>query len=290
MSCQIIDGNAISEAIRAELAVEVAKFKEDYNVQPRLAVVLIGDDPASQIYVKKKRQACEEVGIASCVVSPHLGHMPQRRLEESIQHLDENEDIHGILVQLPLPKEINVMRIFDMIDPLKDVDVFTPYNVGLLVQGRPRYKPCTPHAVQQLLARSGIPIAGQHVVVINRSNVVGKPLSSMLIQDCDDFANATVTVCHDRTPPEMLEELTRMADIVVVAVGQPGFLTSKMLKPGAVVVDVGITRIDDKVYGDADPSCYEVASYITPVPGGVGPMTVTMLLENTLAAAKLLQL
>lgn len=292
MTCTIIDGHEISRSIRAELSAEVATFRRDYGVQPRLAVVLVGEDAASQVYVKKKREACEEVGIASYVTDPIPGDIrqwanPQARVEDMVRFLNGNEEVHGILVQLPLPVGLDCHRVFDLIDTDKDVDVFNPVNVGLLVQGRPKFLPCTPHAVQQLLHRSGIPTAGRHVVIINRSDVVGKPLSSMLIQDNDEYANATVTVCHDRTPGDRLAKITRTADIVVVAVGKPGFLTGEMIRPGCVVVDVGISRVDGKVVGDAHPSCMENAAYLTPVPGGVGPLTVTMLLENTLRAARL---
>ena len=291
MPSKAIDGSAISQDIRTELTAKVETFRLANGFAPRLAVVLVGSDPASQIYVKKKQEACAEVGISSYVVDPlpdiDKWQNPQARLEDMIRFLNTNNEVHGILVQLPLPKPLNPHKVFDAIDPQKDVDVFTPINVGLLVQGRPQFRPCTPHAVQQMLSRTGIPVAGKHVVVINRSDVVGKPLSSMLIQDCDEFANATVTVCHDRTPPEVLRRLTKTADIVVVAVGKIGFLTKDMLSPGVVVIDVGINRRDGKVFGDVDPGCWEVASYISPVPGGVGPMTVTMLLENTLHAARL---
>lgn len=290
MSCTLIDGNKISAEIRKEIADQVVMFRHVTNIQPRLAVVLVGSDPASQIYVKKKREACEQVGIASYVVDPlpdiERWHNPQARLEEMIRFLNGNEEVHGILVQLPLPTGLDVHRIFDLIDPKKDVDVFNPTNVGLLTQGRARFLPCTPHGIQQMLSRSGIILAGKKVVVINRSDVVGKPLSSMLIQD-DDFGNATVTVCHDRTPPERLRESTKAADVVVVAVGKPNFLTGEMIRPGSVVVDVGINRVEGKVVGDCHVSVRDVAGHLTPVPGGVGPMTVTMLLENTLRAARL---
>jgi methylenetetrahydrofolate dehydrogenase (NADP+) / methenyltetrahydrofolate cyclohydrolase len=203
-----------------------------------------------------------------------------------IKFLNGNEEVHGILVQLPLPQPLQVHPVFDLIAPEKDVDVFNPVNVGLLTQGRPRFLPCTPHAVQQLLANSGIVVAGKKVVVINRSDVVGKPLASMLTQD-HEFGNATVTVCHDRTPAKLLFDITKAADIVVVAVGKPGFLTGNMISEGAVVIDVGInTTPEGKVVGDVHVSCRDIAGYLTPVPGGVGPMTVTMLLENTLQAAK----
>lgn len=296
--CKLIDGNGIAAQIRKEISRRVSEFYRTSRVRPRLAVILTGDNPASKVYVKKKVEACNEVGIASYVVDPlpsvDQWLNPQARLEDMLSFLNKNEEVHGILVQLPLPQQIDVHRVFDLIDPAKDVDVFNPANVGLLTQGRPRFLPCTPHAIQQMLSRTGIGIAGKHVVVINRSDVVGKPLSSMLIQDNDEFANATVTVCHDRTPRECLLEITTKADIVVVAVGIPGFLTPDMIRPGCVVVDVGINKVEvginkveNKIVGDVAPACRKVAGYLTPVPGGVGPVTVAMLLHNTLLAAKL---
>lgn len=292
MKCKIIDGVAISQQIRKELSEKVATFTKKH-FQPRLAVVLVGDNPASLIYVRKKREACEEVGIATSVINPineikRNNCLPQVILEEEISKLNRNTSIHGILVQLPLPKDFDVYRIFDLINPKKDVDVFNPINVGMLVQGRSRFLPCTPHAVQQMLSRSGSSVAGKHVVVINRSDVVGKPLSSMLIQDNDEFANATVTVCHDRTPKESLKRITKSADIVVVAVGKPNFLKSDMIHSDTVIIDVGINRVGDKIVGDVDKSCFDVASAISRVPGGVGPLTVTCLLENTLKAAEIM--
>ena len=187
-----------------------------------------------------------------------------------------------------MPKNLNPLNYFDLFNPLKDVDVFHPENVGLLVQGRPRFRPCTPHGIQLMLNKSGIKVAGKNVVVINRSNVVGKPLSSMLIQECDDYANATVTVCHDHTPPNLLKNLCLNADIIIVAVGKSGFLTADIVKNGATVIDVGINRVNGKIVGDADfDKIMELDGNISPVPGGVGPMTVCMLLKNTLEAAKL---
>jgi methylenetetrahydrofolate dehydrogenase (NADP+)/methenyltetrahydrofolate cyclohydrolase len=288
MTAKIIDGSAIAAQIQQELKGEVAFFTEN-NVQPCLAVVLVGDNPASKVYVRKKREACEAVGIASKLITNINNHYD---LMDELEILNRSKDVHGILVQLPLPKDewgddYNLREVFEGISPWKDVDVFHPENVGLLVQGRPRFHPCTPHGIQIMLARSGIQVKGKHVVVINRSNVVGKPLSSMLIQDCDEYANATVTVCHDSTPPEQLKQISRSADVVVVAVGIPGFLKADMVGKGAVVVDVGITRVNGKILGDADPGVREVAGWVTPVPGGVGPMTVTMLLVNTLKAARM---
>lgn len=288
MTARIIDGKAIAAQIQKELQGEVAFFT-DHNVQPCLAVVLVGDNPASKVYVQKKREACEAVGIASKLITDINN---QYDLMDELEILARSKNVHGVLIQLPLPKDewgedYRLHEVFDNIPPLKDVDVFHPENVGLLVQGRPRFLPCTPHGIQIMLARSGIQVKGKHVVVINRSNIVGKPLSSMLIQDCDEYANATVTVCHDNTPPEQLKRITKEADIVVVAVGIPGFLKADMIGKGAVVVDVGITRIHGKIFGDAEQGVREVAGWITPVPGGVGPMTVTMLLVNTLKAARM---
>lgn len=275
---KIIDGKAIAAQIQQELKDEI--YKERFV--PRLDVVLVGNDPASQVYVQKKYEACHKVGISSVI---HHLDGTQDELYDKIEELNHCGLTHGILVQLPLPG-FDTNEVFNAIHPFKDVDVFHPTNVGLLVQGRPRFQPCTPHGIQVMLNRSGISVKGKHVVVINRSNIVGKPLSSMLIQDNDEFANATVTVCHNSTPPEQLASITRMADIVVVAVGIPNFLKADMLRPGAVVVDVGTTKVAGKLLGDADPTVWEVASYVTPVPGGVGPMTVAMLLVNTLQAAR----
>ena len=278
-TAKIIDGKSIAEQIRKELKEEI--YKERFV--PRLDVVLVGNDPASRIYVQKKYEACHSVGMSSVI--HHLDDITEEKLLDTIEELNHCGLTHGILVQLPLPG-FDTHKVFSAIHPFKDVDVFNPTNVGLLVQGRPRFQPCTPHGIQIMLHRSGISVKGKHVVVINRSNIVGKPLSSMLIQDNDEFANATVTVCHNNTPPEQLSSITRMADIVVVAVGIPNFLKADMIRSGAVVVDVGTTKVAGKLFGDVDPTVWEVASYVTPVPGGVGPMTVAMLLVNTLQAAR----
>jgi len=286
---KIIDGAKIAQALQEEIAAEVGDFLSDTGVVPCLAVLLAGNDPASAVYVQRKRDACARVGIRSELYHPYLGVVDgQKTLEGILSYLNGESWCHGILVQLPLPSPLSQYRIFDLIHPDKDVDVFNPVNVGLLVQGRPRLKPCTPHGIQEMLRRSGIGIAGKKVAVINRSDVVGKPLSSMLIQDNDDYANATVTVCHNRTPPGLLKEITRAADIVVVAVGIPGFLTADMVRAGQVVVDVGVNRLGGKkLVGDVDfPAVSKIVEAISPVPGGVGPMTVTMLLRNTLEAAK----
>lgn len=286
MTAKIIDGKSISEGIRRNLRNQIAFFTE-HNFRPCLVVILVGGDPASKIYVQKKQDACTEVGIESKLITDITNHFD---LMEEIDALNQSKNVHGILVQLPLPKEEwntnDLFEVFSAINPLKDVDVFNPENVGLLVQGRPRFLPCTPHGIQLMLKNSGIQLKGKHVVVINRSNVVGKPLSSMLIQDNDEFDNATVTVCHNNTPPEQLASISRTADVVVVAVGIPNFLKINMVKEGAAVIDVGISRVNGKVVGDVDPSVWDVAGWISKVPGGVGPLTVTMLLHNTLVAAR----
>lgn len=283
MSCEIIDGLAIANQIKKEISEQVELFKKDYEITPQLTAVIVGNNPASQVYVSKKMEACQSVGIRSSKIDCPADH---QALSDIIVQLNEDDDVHGYILQLPLPAGMDSQTYFNLIDPFKDVDVFNPENVGLLVQHRPRFKPCTPHGIQAMLYRSGIQIAGKRIAVINRSNVVGKPLSSMLIQECDDFGNATVTVCHDKTPPDILKEITLSSDIVVVAVGKPGFLTGDMVKKNSVIVDVGITRVGKKILGDVDESVKSVAGWLTPVPGGVGPMTVAMLLQNTLEAAK----
>lgn len=292
----LLNGDHVAHQIRNELKIQLAARRDAHGYvgplpPPCLAVVLCTDDPASQVYVKKKIEACEEIGFGSFLVQPFQGGIyrwenPREHLLKTIDWLNSAEGINGILVQLPLPKEIDQTEIFDRIDPLKDVDVFNPVNVGLLLQGRPRFIPCTPHAVQELLTRSGVAIAGKKVVIINRSDIVGKPLKALLIQD-DVEANATVTLCHDRTPPEMLKEVCLSADIIVVAVGKPRFLTADMVRVGSIVVDVGINRVDGKIVGDVHPEAFAKVAAISPVPGGVGPMTVTMLMFNTLQAQHL---
>lgn len=301
---KILNGTACAEQVYQEIRQKMGDmmFLERhyptptrYPTPPALAVLLCTDNPASALYVKKKQQACERVGINGVVLRPfeggiHKWSYPQEHLLHTIRWLNDDPAIHGVLVQLPLPPEIDKHQIFDAINPLKDVDVFSPTNTGLLMQGRPRFLPCTPQAVQQLLHRNGIPLGGKKVTIINRSDIVGKPLSSMLIQD-DQLANASVCLCHDHTPPETLKESCLWADVVVVAVGIPKFLTADMVSEGAVVIDVGINRNEEgKLCGDAD---YEAllpkVSAITPVPGGVGPMTVAMLLKNTVTAYKLLK-
>ena len=284
MTATLIDGKAIAADLRAELAGEVTEFRHATGVTPHLAAVLIGDDPASAVYVRNKQKACEKAGIKST-----LHRLPDLLTEDGlltiIHQLNATPDIHGILVQLPLPKHINEHTVLDSVNAAKDVDCFHPENVGLLVQGRPRVLPCTPHGVQQLLVSAGTQIPGAHAVVLGRSEIVGKPMGMLLIQR-GAAANATVTICHSRTAD--LAAITRQADILVAAIGKPNFVTADMVKPGAVVIDVGINRVDDRLVGDVDfAAVREVASAITPVPGGVGPMTIAMLLRNTLTAAQL---
>ena len=287
MTAQLLDGNALARQIRAELAVEVVDFIENNGAIPTLAAVLVGDDPASQVYVRNKRRDCEEVGIQS-----RLHRLPasttQGELLTLIAKLNRDDAVHGILVQLPLPAQIDTRVILEAVSPNKDVDAFHPQNVGLLVQGQPRFLPCTPSGVQQLLIRNNIPIAGQHAVVVGRSDIVGKPLAIMLGQR-GEGGDATVTLCHSRTPD--LGSITRLADILIVAVGRPKFITGDMIRPGATVVDVGINRTETGLAGDVDfESAVQVAGRITPVPGGVGPLTRVMLLVNTLTAARQLEM
>jgi methylenetetrahydrofolate dehydrogenase (NADP+)/methenyltetrahydrofolate cyclohydrolase len=278
---KILDGKNLAQQIRRELADEVASFHRETRVTPTLAAVLVGDDPASEVYVRNKRRDCEEVGIAS-VLEKLPATTTEAELLTIIDHLNEDSRIHGILVQLPLPKQISTEAILEAVSPRKDVDAFHPENVGRLVQGRPIFLPCTPNGVVELLKRNNIPVAGKHVVVVGRSDIVGKPLSIMLAQK---GADATVTLCHSRTHD--LPGVTRLADILVVAIGKPNFITADMVRPGATVVDVGINRVDAGLVGDVDYlGVSEVAGAITPVPGGVGPLTRVMLLVNTLTAAR----
>jgi methylenetetrahydrofolate dehydrogenase (NADP+)/methenyltetrahydrofolate cyclohydrolase len=262
----------------------VAEFRQQINCIPHLAAILVGDDPASGVYVRGKQRACEKAGLKST-----LHRLPDTTSEDELLELvrqcNQNSDVHGILVQLPLPKQINPQRVLDTVSPLKDVDAFHPENVGRIVQGRPRFLPCTPHGVQRLLIETGAMINGAEVVVLGRSEIVGKPMALMLLQK-GPAADATVTVCHSRTRD--LPDVTRRADILIAAIGSPRFVTQEMVKPGAVVIDVGINRVGDKLLGDVDfDAVRHVASAITPVPGGVGPMTIAMLLANTLTAARL---
>jgi methylenetetrahydrofolate dehydrogenase (NADP+)/methenyltetrahydrofolate cyclohydrolase len=253
---------------------------------PTLAAVLVGDDAASETYVRNKRRACEAIGMESRLHRLPADTPPDDLLA-LIARLNRDREIHGILVQLPLPAGIDPLKIQQAISPAKDVDAFHPENVGRLVQGQPRFVPCTPRGVQQLLVRNEVEIAGQHVVVVGRSDIVGRPLA-ILFSSRGAGGDATVTLCHSRTRD--LPHFTRQADILVVAIGRPGFVTAQMIQPGAVVVDVGIHRTPQGIVGDVDfDSASRVASRITPVPGGVGPLTVSMLLYNTLQAAKELE-
>ena len=284
MSATILDGKALSKEIRAEIAEQVAAFKESGGPTPCLAAVLVGEDPASQIYVRNKEKACEKAGMGS-VLHRLSAETTTDQLLELVDQLNGDASIHGILIQLPLPDQIDETRVLDAVNPIKDVDAFHPENVGRIVQGRPRFLPCTPHGIQQLLLRNAIQTAGQNVTVIGRSEIVGKPMSLMFMQR-GEGGNATVTVCHSRTKD--LPAVTRQADILVVAIGQAKFVTRDMVKPGAIVIDVGMNRTDEGLFGDVDfEAVKEVAGQITPVPGGVGPLTITMLLHNTLTAARL---
>ena len=284
MPARLIDGKAIAASIRERLAVDVAAFTQATGVTPQLVAVLVGDDAASQVYVRNKEQACRKIGMASDVHRLPTS-TTQAELLELVGRLNADLTVHGILVQLPLPKHIHETTVLDAVHPLKDVDCFHPENVGLMVQNRPRFLPCTPHGVQVLLRESGTVVDGAHVVVLGRSEIVGKPVAMLLLQK-GETANATVTVCHSRT--KNLADVTRSADILIAAIGKPEFVTADMVKPGVVVIDVGINRRDNALVGDvAFASVSEVAAAITPVPGGVGPMTIAMLLENTLTAARL---
>ncbi|MGF1580933.1 MAG: bifunctional methylenetetrahydrofolate dehydrogenase/methenyltetrahydrofolate cyclohydrolase FolD [Gemmataceae bacterium] len=281
----ILDGKQLAKTMQAELKEETAAFEQQHGFKPGLAAVLVGENPASQVYVRNKQKACERVGMASWL---HRlpGETTQQELLELVTMLNNDTKVHGILVQLPLPEQIDEETVVRAVTPMKDVDGFGPENLGLLAAGNARYLPCTPAGMQQILMRYDIPTEGKHVVIVGRSNIVGKPFGLIMVQKAEG-ANATVTICHSRTPD--IPEITKQADIIAVAIGRAHFLTADMVKPGAVVVDVGINRMDDgKLVGDVDYDGVEpVASAITPVPGGVGPMTITMLLYNTLQAARL---
>ena len=277
---EIIDGKKVSEHIRAQIADGVEKLKSETGVTPGLAAVLVGDDPASEIYVRNKRKACANAGMYS---EEHKlpAETTEQELLNLVDRLNNDPKIHGILVQLPLPDHINETKVLRAVTPLKDVDGFHPYNVGLLVEGNPRFISCTPHGIIKMLEFYNIDITGKQAVIVGRSNIVGKPVSMLLLH-----RHATVTICHSRTKP--LDEVTRRADILVAAIGRANFITADMVKEGAVVIDVGINRNEEgKLTGDVDfEAVSQKASYITPVPGGVGPMTISMLLWNTLESAK----
>ena len=288
MTAKILDGKAIAKQIQAEIKTEVAEFVEQSGVTPTLAAVLVGEDPASQVYVRNKERACKWAGLNSQLHRMSSDSTTEQVLAK-VNALNDDPSVHGILVQLPLPEQVDSLLVLDAVDWRKDVDAFHPTNVGLISQGRPRFLPCTPHGIVQMLHRSGVTTEGKNVCVIGRSDIVGKPMALMLVQRSSamggEMANATVTMCHSRTPD--LPSVTRQADIVIAAVGRANFVTADMVKPGAVVVDVGINRTDDGLVGDVDfPAVSGIASWITPVPGGVGPLTVTMLLRNTFSAAK----
>ncbi len=288
MDAQIISGKEISEQIREELRGKVAYLKER-NITPGLGVVLVGDDPASKIYVNNKIKACEDLGLKSkAVILP--AEVTEEELLKKVDELNADPEIHAFLVQLPLPKHIDENKVINRIDPHKDADAFHPFNVGRMLIGDPIFMPATPHGIQEMLVRSGNDPAGKHVVIIGRSNIVGKPVAAILMQK-GKGANATVTVCHSRT--NNLQEIVKTGDIVVAAIGSPKFITKDMIKKGAVVIDVGTNRVEDaaakkgyRLVGDVDfENVKEVASAITPVPGGVGPMTIVMLMKNAISAA-----
>lgn len=277
---RILDGNAVAGRIREEVKAGITGLKADFGVTPGLTVIIVGEDPASKVYVGRKHRACEELGINSQVVRLPAD-CAEAALIAEIDRLNADGAVHGILVQLPLPKHIDAEKVLDRIRPDKDVDGFHPLNVGNLTIGREALVPCTPHGVVRMLELEGIPVAGKRAVIIGRSNIVGKPMASLLLA-----RNATVTVCHSRTAD--LPAVTRQADILVAAIGKPGFVTADMVGPGAVVIDVGINRVGDKLAGDvAFEQVKEIAAAITPVPGGVGPLTIVMLLHNTLKAARM---
>lgn len=288
MAAKILDGKAISAEIRAELKARVSELKEQ-GIVPGLGVLLVGDDPASRSYVTAKEKACEETGLYSKEIKlPATA--SHKEILDVVNAFNADDQIDGILVQLPLPDSSMEQSVIEAIHPEKDVDGFHPVNVGRMMLGLPAFLPCTPHGVLQILKRSGIKTSGAHVVVIGRSNIVGRPLVNLLSQK-SELGNATVTMCHTRT--KNMKELTLQADIVVAAVGRPNTVTADMVKPGAVVIDVGVNRIEDdtkkrgyRLAGDVDfAAVAEKASAITPVPGGVGPMTITMLLANTVESA-----
>jgi methylenetetrahydrofolate dehydrogenase (NADP+)/methenyltetrahydrofolate cyclohydrolase len=279
MSAQIINGKEIVSSLREQIKAETAILTAK-GTQPGLVVVIVGEDPASQVYVNSKAKACEQVGIYS-EVHRLPEHTTQHELIALIRLFNQDKRIHGILVQSPLPKHINEEEVVDEINPAKDVDCFHPVNVGNLMIGKPGMLPCTPGGIIEILKKINVSIAGKHAVVVGRSNIVGKPMAMLLLRE-----HATVTVCHSRTPN--MEEMTRQADILVVAVGKANLITAKHVKPGAVVIDVGMNRpADGKLTGDVDfEAVKEVAGAITPVPGTVGPMTITTLLRNTLESAR----
>ncbi len=288
MAHTIIDGKAVSDSILRDLRLKVKQYHDRFDRDPGLAVVLVGDNPASRFYVESKKKACRKIGINSYDyrLSPSEG---EGALIDLIHHLNSDDDVHGILVQLPLPADFDEQKIIELIHPDKDVDGFHALNIGRVWQGLSGYRSCTPYGVFELLTRYNIPVEGKHVVIVGRSNIVGKPLASILVQKAQG-CNATVTICHSRS--EDLKAISRQADILVAAIGVPEFLTADMVKPGATVIDVGINRVSDstsdlgyRIVGDvAFQEVSQVAGAITPVPGGVGPMTIAMLMSNTITA------
>jgi len=289
MSAILIDGKKVAEEIRAELRLRIERLKKK-SITPNLTVILVGDDPASQVYVSMKKKACEELGLLSETIRMPI-QTTQEELVERIERLNQDPSVHGILVQMPLPPHMDSNQIIEVIHPQKDVDGFHPINVGRLVAGTPSFIPCTPAGVVELLTRYGYKPDGKHVVIVGRSNIVGKPLANLLIQKTP-AGNATVTVCHTHT--RNLADFTRQADILIAAAGRPQTIKGEMVKEGVVVIDVGVNRVDDstkkrgyRLEGDVDfASVSEKAAAITPVPGGVGPMTIVMLMKNTVQAAE----
>jgi methylenetetrahydrofolate dehydrogenase (NADP+)/methenyltetrahydrofolate cyclohydrolase len=279
MAATIIDGKEVAKSIREELANEVQQLIKQ-GIIPALTVILVGDDPASHSYVRGKVKGCEEVGIRSEVIRMPES-ISQKELLETIERLNLNPNVHGILVQLPLPAHISEKAVIDTIHPDKDVDGFHPINVGNMMIGEDAFLPCTPYGIVELIKRTGVELSGKRVVVIGRSNIVGKPVAQLMLQE-----NATVTMCHSRTTN--LSEVTRQADVLIVAIGKPGVIGKEHVAPGTFVIDVGVNRLESgKLVGDVRfDEVAELADYITPVPGGVGPMTITMLLKNTVKAAR----
>lgn len=288
MSARILDGKAVAASVRAEVAAEVAERVRSGKIAPGLAAVLVGNNPASAVYVRNKHKACREAGLASWI-HQLPAETTQAELLSIVATLNADPRVHGILVQLPLPSQIREDAVIRAVTPSKDVDCFHPENVGLLAAGHPRFYPCTPHGVMILLERSGIATPGKEVVIVGRSNIVGKPLALMLMQKTttanSSAGDATVTVAHTRTRD--LAAVCRRAEILIAAVGAPAMIEPEMIAPGAVVIDVGINSVEGKLVGDVHPDVANVASAISPVPGGVGPMTIAMLLANTLKSAQL---
>lgn len=277
MSAVMMDGRALAKVWKEKIAKQTNNLILE-GIIPHLAVVLVGENPASQTYVRNKEAACKKAGIHSTIIRLNKD-CTQQALEDVVLSLDRDASVHGILVQLPLPGHLDESRVLALIDPDKDVDGFHAMNSGRLINGQPRFVPCTPLGVMKLLEAYDIPVAGKHAVIIGRSNIVGKPMAMLLLAK-----DATVTICHSKT--QNLPDIARQADILVAAVGHPGFVTADMVKPGATVIDVGINRMDGQIVGDVAPEVVEIAGYLTPVPGGVGQMTIAMLLANTLDAAK----